>query len=74
MSLTKESPRTMKDRRAVTVNTSIRFNGMLMDSTDAALDIIKGVMAELGEHCHAEIKQALEDAGAKDVTIGMTAY
>lgn len=61
-------------RRKVTVQVSVWFEDMMMESTDAALDIIKGVMVSAGEHCDAEIKQALADAGARDVTVHMLAY
>lgn len=60
--------------RKITVSVSIRFVDMAMDGTDAALEIVRGVMAELGEQCQAEIKQALEDAGAKNVIVTMSAY
>lgn len=60
--------------RKITVGISIRFVDMAMDGTDAALEIVRGVMASLGDQCQAEIKQALEDAGAKDVSISMVAY
>lgn len=58
----------------ITVGVSIHFEDMAMESTEAALEIVRGVMAELGEQCQAEIKQALEDAGAQDVSISMVAY
>lgn len=60
--------------RKITVSTSIRFIDMAMESTDVALEVVRGVIAALGETCREEIKQALEDAGAKDVTINMIAY
>lgn len=60
--------------RKVTVSMSIRFCGMQTDSTDAAIEIIRGVLATGEEACQAEIRQALADAGAKDVVITMAAY
>lgn len=61
-------------RRKVTVQVSVWFEDMMMESTDAALDIVRGVMVSAGEHCDAEIKQALADSGARDVTVHMLAY
>lgn len=63
----------MKERK-VTVSVCVKFIDMGMESTDDALNIIKGVMITHGETCKAEIRQALEDAGAKDVTVNMTGY
>lgn len=60
--------------RKVTVSVQVHFVDMAMESTEDAIDIIKGVMLTHGEPCRAEIQQALEDAGAKDVTVWMTAY
>ena len=61
-------------KRKVTVSVVVHFVDMGMESTDDALNIIKGVMITHGETCQAEIRQALEDAGAKDVTVNMTGY
>lgn len=61
-------------KRKVTVSVTTQFIDMGMESTDDAINIIKGVMVTHGEACHAEIKRALEDAGAKDVVVHMTAY
>ena len=61
-------------RRKVTVQVSVWFEDMAMESTDAALDIVKSDMVTAGEHCDAEIKQALADAGARDVSVHMLAY
>lgn len=61
-------------RRKVTVQVSVWFEDMEMESTDDALHIIKGVMVTTGEHCQQEIKQALKDAGARDVSVNMLAY
>ncbi len=61
-------------RRKVTVHVSVWFEDMAMDSTEAALDIVKGVMISAGQHCDAEIKQALADAGAQNVEVHMLAY
>jgi hypothetical protein len=58
----------------VTVATTIRCNNMAMESTGAAIEVIRGVMAELYVKYKDEITQALEDAGAKDVTVQMIAY
>ena len=63
----------MKERK-VTVSVCVKFIDMSMESTDDSLNIIKGVMITHGETCQAEIRQALEDAGAKDVTVNMTGY
>ena len=60
--------------RKITVGISIRIDDMMMEGTDAALEIVRGVMASLWDQCQSEIKQALEDAGAKDVSISMVAY
>lgn len=60
--------------RKVTVSVCVKFIDMGMESTDDALDIVRGVLITHGETCQAEIRQALEDAGAKSVTVGMTAY
>lgn len=62
------------NERKVTVSVTTRFVDMAMESTDDAINIIKGVMVTHGEACQEEIKQALEDAGAKDVKIQMVAY
>lgn len=64
----------MNATRKVTVSAAIRFTDMAMESTDAALEVVKSVVAELEHKCGSEIKQALEDAGAKDVTVQLTAY
>ena len=61
-------------RRKITVQVSVWFEDMMMESTDAAIDIVKGVMVTAGHQCDAEIKQALADAGARDVTVHMLAY
>lgn len=63
----------MKERK-VTVSVCVKFIDMGMESTDDALNIIKGVMVTHGQACQEEIKQALEDAGAADVLVHMTAY
>lgn len=60
--------------RKITVGISIRIDDMMMGGTDEALEIVRGVMAALGDQCQAEIKDALEDAGAQDVSISMVAY
>lgn len=60
--------------RKVTVSVCVKFIDMGMESTDDALDIVRGVMITHGETCQAEIRQALEDAGAKDVTVSLVAY
>lgn len=62
------------NERKVTVSVCVRFIDIGMETTEEALDIVKGVMITHGDTCQAEIRQALEDAGAKSVTIGMTAY
>lgn len=64
----------MSGKRKITVSTSIRFEGMAMDSTDAALEIVKSVLVSHSEQCKEEIARALEEAGAQDVFISMTAY
>ncbi len=62
------------NERKVPVSVCVQFIDTGMESTDDALNIIKGVMITHGETCQAEIRQALEDAGAKDVTVNMTGY
>lgn len=62
------------NRRKVTVHVCVLFEDMAMEDTDAALDVIKSVLADAGQHCQAEIKQALEDAGAREVSVHMLAY
>lgn len=64
----------MSDKRKVTVKMSVGFIDMEMETTDVAIDVIRSVLATGADACHAEIKQALEDAGAKDVVIQMVAY
>lgn len=64
----------MSNKRKVTVQVSIVFEEMMMESTDDAIAIIKGVMVTHGRVCEAEIKQALDDAGARDVTVKMIAF
>lgn len=66
--------KTMTPKRKVTVQVSIWFEDMQMESTEEAMDIIRGVMVTHGQSCEAEIKQALSDAGAQDVSIHMLAY
>lgn len=61
-------------KRKITVSVTIQFVDMYMESTDAAVDIVKGIMMETGEDCKREFRQSLEDAGAKDVVIHMVAY
>lgn len=63
----------MKERK-VTVSVCVKFVDMGMESTDDAINLIKGVMITHGETCQAEIRQALEDAGAKDISFHMVAY
>jgi len=53
----------MKPQRKITVSIAVHLNDMAMDSTSAALETVRSV-----------IKQALEEAGAKDVTIRTLAY
>ncbi len=64
----------MNTRRKVTVSVTIAFEDMAMESTDDALDIVRGVMVTAGEACRTEIEQALRDAGASNVSVGMVAY
>ena len=64
----------MNTCRKVTVSVQVRFKDMDMESTDDAINIIKGVMVTTGEACRSEIEQALTDAGASDVTVQMLAY
>lgn len=60
--------------RKVTASVLVKFIDMGMDSTDAAREIINSVMQTHGEACQAEIKAALETAGARDVTIRVMTY
>ena len=64
----------MNTSRKVTVNVTVHFEDMAMESTDDALDIIRGVLVTAGEDCRAEIEQALTDAGASNVSVSMVAY
>lgn len=64
----------MNTRRKVTVSVQVRFKDMAMESTDDAINIIKGVMVTTGEACRSEIERALADAGASNVTVSMVAY
>jgi hypothetical protein len=61
-------------KRKITVSVTVQLVDMYMESTDAAIDIVKGIMMESGEDCRREIRHSLEDAGAKDVVIHMVAY
>ncbi|MBD3812708.1 MAG: hypothetical protein IE917_10860 [Betaproteobacteria bacterium] len=45
-----------------------------MEDTDAAMDIIKSVLATASHECQDEIKRALAAAGARDISISMLAY
>ena len=60
--------------RKVTVSMTTQFIDVGMDSTEAALDIIRGVMVTHSQACHEEIKCALEAAGAREINITMKAY
>lgn len=60
--------------RKVTVQVSIWFEDMAMEDTDAAMDIIKSALATASHDCQDEIKRALSDAGARDISISMLAY
>lgn len=62
------------NKRKVTVSVTTQFIDMGMESTDDAINIIRGVMVTHGKACQEEIKQALENAGARDVLVHMTAY
>lgn len=62
------------NKRKVTVQVSVWFEDMMMESTDEAIDLVKSVLSTHGDHCKAEIEQALKDAGARDVAINMLAY
>lgn len=62
------------NKRKVTVSVQVQFVDMAMESTEDAINIIKGVMVTHGDICHAEIKRALEDSGAKNVIVHMAAY
>jgi hypothetical protein len=64
----------MNASRKVTVSVTVRFKDMAMETTDDALDIIRGVLVTTGEACRTEIEQALADAGASDVSVSMLAY
>ena len=64
----------MNTRRKVTVNVTVHFEDMAMETTDDALDIIRSVMTTAGDDCRAEIEQALADAGASNVSVSMVAY
>lgn len=62
------------NKRKVTVSVTTQFIDMGMESTDDAINIVKGVMVTHGQACQEEIKQALENAGAGDVIVHITAY
>lgn len=62
------------NKRKVTVSVTTQFVDMGMESTEDAINIVKGVMVTHGQACQDEIRQALEDAGASDVLVHMTAY
>lgn len=64
----------MKPQRKITVSISVHLNDLAMDSTSAALETVRSVITSLGDKCHDEIKQALEEAGAKDVAVRTLAY
>ena len=64
----------MNGKRKVTVHLSVWFEDMMMESTDAALEIVKGITVTASRDCEEEIKNALELAGAKDITFHMMAY
>jgi hypothetical protein len=58
----------------ITVHVSIWFEYANMASTDEAMECVKSVMTSVEEDCASEFKQALEDAGAKNVSVHMLAY
>lgn len=60
--------------RKVTVQVSVWFEDMAMEDTDAAMDIIKSVLATASHECQDEIKRALAAVGARDISISMLAY
>lgn len=60
--------------RKITVSVTIKFIDMQMDSTDAALEVVRSVMEEHGKLFKEEIKHAIEESGASNVTVGMVAY
>lgn len=64
----------MSSKRKVTVHLSVWFEDMQMEDTSAGLDLIRSVVTLASRDCEAEIKNALELAGARDVVFKMAAY
>lgn len=64
----------MNTKRKVTVHLSVWFEDMMMEDTDAGLDLIRSVVTTASRDCEQEIKTALECAGAKDISFHMVAY
>lgn len=60
--------------RQVTVRLVIRFDDLLAESGDDALEAIKQAIVQMHDHCQAEFEQALAQIGARDVKLEATAY
>lgn len=60
--------------RKLTVHLDIRFEDMMAESTDDAMDAVRQVMCEMRTHCDEQLTEALVAVGARDVKIGMVVY
>jgi hypothetical protein len=52
----------------------IYYNDMMVVNTQESIDTIRSVIMELEPHCHAEIERAMNDIGAKDVSMHIVVY
>lgn len=60
--------------RHITVRLVIRFDDMLAEGTDDALDAIRQTIVQMHDHCEGEFQQALEQIGARDIHLESAAY
>lgn len=60
--------------RRVTVQLSVWFEDMAMEDANAAMEIVKSVTTEASVQCRDEIKRAMTEAGARNVSVHMIAF
>ena len=61
-------------QRKCTVHLNVYFTDIGVVNTDEAIETVKTVLYELHHHCQEQLKNALEDIGARDVELNFVAY
>lgn len=61
----------MTTKRNLTACVRVCFNDMAAESHQDVVDALNQILTEMHDHCSAQIKDALEAVGAKDVTVDL---